>query len=109
MGTCLFYVQMIMQKKADRRRKRQEMRSAQHIAQQAREATPPDYDDELPPGEPHGHYMTPQSREQVVQQRYRKQDIDTPPRPHHQSSFQPAHGQSYIQAYLCYGQEDHFR
>ncbi|XP_045160147.2 mitogen-activated protein kinase 15-like isoform X3 [Mercenaria mercenaria] len=81
--------EMIMQKKADRRRKRQEIRSAQHIAQQAREPTPPDYDDEEPPpGEPHVHYG---SQQQQVQQRYARQDPDTPPPRHHQSSFSASH------------------
>lgn len=82
--------EMIMQKKAERRRKRQEMRSAQHIAQQAREATPPDYDDEEPPpGEPHEPY----DMEQQPVQRYVRQDGDTgtPPRPRHQSSFSASH------------------
>lgn len=76
--------EMIMQKKAERRRKRQEMRSAQHIAQQAREATPPDEEmrhAETPPGEPHQHGYT----------RYARQEVDTPPRPQHQSSFAPNH------------------
>ena len=76
---------MIMQKKAERRRKRQEMRSAQHIAQQAREATPPDEEmrhAETPPGEPHQHGYA----------RYARQEVDTPPRPQHQSSFAPNHG-----------------
>ena len=91
------WLQMIMQKKADRRRKRQEQRSAMHIAQQAREATPPDYEDEAPPGEPHGHHVTAQAREPTMHSRYRRQDHDTPPRPHHQSSFpQQQHGTSLL-------------
>ena len=76
---------MIMQKKAERRRKRQEIRSAQHIAQQAREATPTDDEmrqAETPPGEPH----------QYGYARYAKQEVDTPPRPQHQSSFVANHG-----------------
>lgn len=84
--------EMIMQKKAERRRKRQELRSAQHIAQQAREATPPDYEEEEeePPGEPHGHYGSQQ--QQQLHQRYERQDLDTPPpRAQHQSSFSASH------------------
>ena len=82
---------MIMQKKSERRRKRQEMRSAQHIAQQAREATPPDDEDmvrhaETPPGEPHQHGYA----------RYAKQEVDTPPRPQHQSSFAANHGNTCV-------------
>ena len=77
-----------MAKKAERRRKRQEIRSAQHIAQQAREATPPDDENmrhpETPPGEPHQHGYA----------RYAKQEVDTPPRPQHQSSFASNHGES---------------
>ena len=77
-----------MQKKAERRRKRQEVRSAQHIAQQAREATPPDDEDmrhpETPPGEPHQHGYA----------RYAKQEVDTPPRHQHQSSFAANHGKA---------------
>ncbi|XP_052256197.1 mitogen-activated protein kinase 15-like isoform X2 [Dreissena polymorpha] len=83
--------EMIMQKKAERRRKRQEMRSAKHIAAQAREATPPDYEEEveeMPPGEPTGHYMAQIAREQT---RYAERDPDTPPPRHHQSSFSAGH------------------
>ncbi|XP_052776856.1 mitogen-activated protein kinase 15-like isoform X2 [Mya arenaria] len=95
--------EMIMQKKADRRRKRQEIRSAQHIAAQAREATPPDYEEEeeMPPGEPLGHYGAQQAREREQQKRYDRRDPETPPQRQHQSSFSAGHvafGRSTAQA-----------
>ena len=83
-----------MQKKAERRRKRQEIRSAQHIAQQAREATPPDEDEEIPPGEPNSQYVS-----QQHQSKYGRHDPDTPPRPQqyqHQSSFTPGNSKFCI-------------
>ena len=87
-----------MQKKAERRRKRQEIRSAQHIAAQAREPTPPDYEEEeeLPPGEPTGHYGAQQAREKDQRQRYDRGDPGTPPPRQHQSSFSAGHGECFV-------------